>query len=224
MPLTADLPTVGELYATAIGDGIPDRNIIGAAGMARDHKDRPLPPLATSLYRLRCEFDSVKAVMRLGRSLTLTDRLLVLMELKSLPGVKLNMGSVAIGFAVDSGYIKVADDGSGTILSHDAEGKKIGKDLGDVFKTTGHAIDLWLSPLCPGCDGVGRIGKPGAPQQVCGTCGGSGHRDSSAGSRKSAVFRDPADRRLGRALLVEMDRLVASVEEGMKRKMQRGAT
>lgn len=222
MSVNDDSQSIAERYASAVGDGIPDRNIIGAAGMARDHKDRPLPSLATSIYRLRCEFDSVKAVMRLGKALTLTDRLLVLMQLKSLPAVKLNLADVAIEFAVRTGYIKVADDGSGEIIGvYSEDGKKVGKDLANVMATTGHAIDLWLSPLCPECDGVGRIGAVGNPQHICGTCGGSGKRDSDTAGRKSSAFRDSADLRMGRQIMAEMDRLVAQVEEGMKQKMRR---
>lgn len=222
MPLTDDLPTIGEMYAGAVADGIPNRDVIGAAAMARDHKERPLPPLATSLYRLRCEFDSVKAVMRLGKALTLTDRLLVLMQLKSLPGVKLDLGDVAIAFAVDTGYIKVADDGSGAIIGvYDENGKKVGNDIGDVFATTGRAIDIWLSPLCPHCEGVGKIGAVGNPQHICVPCGGTGKRDNDTAGRKSSAFRDAADLRLGRMIMAEMDRLMHMVEQGMKQKMRK---
>lgn len=225
MSMFDDLPTIGERYATAIEssnlrtklDRACDTDVLMAAGWARGHARDDLG-LGANLYRLRCEFDSVKAVMRLGNALSTTDRMLVLTELKSLASVKGKLNDDAISMAVDSGYLDVSEDGK--IISTDETGKKTGKDMQDVFAVAGRALDLWLSPLCPDCEGVGKVGQLGNPQHVCGTCGGSGRRDAKSEKKKSAVFKDEQDRRLGHLILLRMDIVVGDIEDGMKRALR----
>ena len=223
---TEDRPSIAERYATAIESSNLrtnlergcDTDLLMASGWARNHVPEKIHDglgLGASLYRLRCEFDSAKAVMRLGKALSATDRLLVLIRLKSLAGVKMKLGDEIIAIAVDAGYLNVGDGGE--IISTDAEGKKIGKDLSDAFAVVGRALDVWLSPLCPECDGVGKIGQVGNPQHICGTCGGTGRREPMSEKKKSAVFKDAADRKLGHLILMRMDVLVGAIEDGMKR-------
>lgn len=200
MSIVEDRPTVAEQYATAIADGSlrvslerrTPADFIMAAGLAKGPGGQDLN-LATSLYRLRCEFDSVKAVMRLGKALSLTDRLLVLSELNSLGSVKAMLGARAVVLATKKRFMKPDED---------------------ALRVAGRALDVWLSPLCPKCDGVGKTGEYGKPQAVCRPCGGSGHR-------KNNVGLDAADHEFGKAILVYMDEQVAMVDEAMRHQLSR---
>lgn len=200
MPELEDRPTIAERYAVAMESsnlkmrrqemGTGDADIIMAAGLAKGHRGQDLG-FATSLYRLRCEFDSVKAVMRLGKALTLTDRLLVLMELKTLASVKRELGARAVVLATRKRFMKPDED---------------------ALRVAGRALDVWLSPVCPKCEGTGTRSEEGKPAKICRSCGGSGHR-------KNTVGLDDAEHAFGKAMLVYMDEHVAMVDEGMRRQL-----
>lgn len=183
--------------------------------------------LATGLYRVRGEFDNAKgnvrqhqahykalhaqaggqrdlaraqqARMKLGPTLAgkhetaaaalctraeaeaLTARALILMQLKSLDGVMRALRHFAEQQASRRGFAGA-----------------------DVYRVTGHALDLMLDPLCPHCDGVGFFGGFGKPKVLCAKCKGSKRRKIDFGSIETQAF--------GVFLLADMERKLARVE------------
>ena len=195
-----DRPTIAERYATAMESSDLrqkptrcDADILMAAGLARDHNGKGLG-LATSLYRLRSEFDSVKATIRAGKTLAPIDRLQVLSQLQSLGEVKRALGAHAVILATKKRFMKA-----------DA----------DALRVAGRCLDVWLDPLCHKCDGRGTTHDYGKPQIICRSCGGSGNR-------KFTIGEDDADRAFGQALLSGMDHMIGDVDTSMRASLARG--
>lgn len=195
MPSTIDdRPTIAEQYALATESSNLrqkptrcDADILMAAGLARDHRGNSLA-LGTSLYRLRAEFDSVKATIHAGKALAPVDRLQVLSQLQSLGEVKRALGAHAVILATKQSFMKP-----------DA----------DALRVAGRALDVWLDTLCNKCDGRGTTNEYGKPQIICRSCRGAGHR-------KATLGEDAADRAFGQALLSSMDHMVSEVDTSMR--------
>lgn len=198
---TDERPTIAERYAVAMESSNLrvkptrcDADILMAAGMARDHRGESLA-MATSLYRLRAEFDSVKATIHAGKALTPIDRLQVLSQLQSLSEVKRALGAHAVILATKTQFMKP-----------DA----------DALRVAGRCLDVWLDPLCSKCDGRGTTHEYGKPRIICRSCGGSGNR-------KFTIGEDAADRAFGQALLTSIDRMVSEVDTSMRASLANGA-
>jgi hypothetical protein len=200
MSMTDDRPTVAERYAVAMessnlrmrAERGGDVDVLAAAGMAKGRRGEDLT-LALSLYRLRCEFDSVKAILQMGKALSAVDRLSVLTRLNTLSWVKQHLGAHAIIQATKQRFMKPDQD---------------------ALRVAGRALDVWLSPLCQKCNGVGKQGGYGEPQVLCRPCGGTGHR-------KATIGEDDADRKFGQFMLADMDGLVAIAEDSVRRRLER---
>lgn len=195
-----EAPTIGERYSRATEssdlrpkEGRCDVDYMIAAGWVGDR-------LGTMLYRLRSEFDQVHAEIRPGAALNLTERVLVLSRLSSLPAAKEAIGNMAIIQATK---------------------RRFSRPDADALKLAGRALDVFLDPNCGHCDGRGFSGggrlEHSGPQVVCRPCSGSG-------KRRNAIGRDDEERKFGGFLLAELERLASSVEIEMSRFLRSSST
>lgn len=122
-----------------------------------------------------------------------TERVLVLISLKSLDRARRELGAYASIRATRQRYMESDES---------------------VMKIAGRALDAWLDPLCPHCFGTGAVGGFGAPRSICSAaqkgCGGSGRRTVR-------LWRDNAGHEFGRAMMAEMDRKTQHVADKMRR-------
>lgn len=160
-----------------------------AARIAGEAPDPQAAVLVTEAARLRDE----------AARAAITERLLILIHLKSLTSTRDALGVWALGEAKRCGFRR---------RSAFARNRAIAK-------AAGRALEFWLDPLCPKCEGRGYWGGYGSPRVTCpddkhGGCGGTKNRTLRMGDR-------PADHELGQRLLAEMDRLCQSVDRAMRR-------
>lgn len=202
-----DRPTLPERYVRAIDSTHLEMNLeercsvdmLVAAGWIKDS-------LGTGLYRLRAEFDSVRAAQHQAQhnlpaggddahAAALAAKVMILVHLKSLPGTVAALGRFSALLATRERYMKP-----------DAA----------VAKIAGRALDAWLDPLCPRCNGTGQIGEFGAPRMICTSCHG-------AKVRQVRLAEDEAGHQFGRALMNRMDSKCDWVSGQMRRYLsQRG--
>ncbi len=178
--------------------------------------------LGTLLFRLRAEFDGVRAEQRLAeRNLlaaqalaaqlpsefardwaqrsaeeaALTERALILVHLKTLHVAKAALGRHASILATKTRFMQ--DDAA-------------------VMRIAGRALDAWLDPLCPRCNGTGQIGAYGEPRSICTACHG-------AKLRSMRLANDEAGHQFGLLLMGRMDSKCDYVAARMRRFLsQRG--
>ena len=148
-----------------------------AAREEQDYSKRPALALAVKL-----------GVEELKRA-ELTERVLILAQLKSLPDTKRSMGRFAIAMATRSRFM---------------ENDRV------VTNIAGACLSLWLDPLCPQCNGTGLAGGVGVVKGICSACGGSKTRPYQLD--KTAAGHD-----FGRSLLVLMDKKTDYVTSQMRR-------
>lgn len=189
-----DGATIGERYSRASEssdlrvkpESGCDADYLIAAGWVGD-------TMGTMLYRLRSEFDQVKACVRPGQALNGAERVLVLSRLKSLPATRDALGEIAVIQATRRRFMRP-----------DA----------DALVIAGRALDVFLDPNCGHCDGRGFLGggrhEDSGPQMLCRPCGGSG-------KRRNTIGRDDEERRFGAFLLSELERMTSEVEVSMAR-------
>jgi hypothetical protein len=193
MPLTDDRPTVAERYSRAsqssdlkLREGRCDVDMLIAAGWVPG-------TLGSLLHRLKGEFDRVKAELSGEAGNAETERLLVLMQLKSLAETRDRLAEWGTNRATFKGY-KVAES--------------------DVPKLIGRTLDVWLSPLCDPCGGRGFTGggrhENSGPRIRCAACG-------ETGRRKQRLGKDEAEREFAGDLMAHMDRMCQEVEAHMGR-------
>jgi len=151
--------------------------------------------LGTSLYRLRAEFDSVKASIHAGKALAPVDRLMVLSQLQTLSEVKRSLGAHAVVLATKMRFMKP-----------DA----------DALRVAGRCLDVWLDPLCNKCGGRGTTNEYGKPKVICKSCGGSG-------ARKSHLGKDTQEQSFAQALLSSVDCMVSEVDTSMRASLANNA-
>lgn len=187
--MSAEPRTIGEAYSSATessnlrakADQGGDVDLLIAAGWVTDG-------LATSLYRLCAEFDSVK--QEIGRADALTARLLVLINLKSLQSCADGVHAFALGQnALRSGREKV-----------------------DVNRISRQVLDVMLDPTCHHCEGRGFNGGShrGEPQVICRPCRGTGHR-------RDWIGKNEAERVFAAKLLALLQSRIAEVDKLMRR-------
>ena len=198
---TDERPTIAERYAVAMESSNLrvkptrcDTDLLMAAGVAKDRNGNSLA-LGTSLYRLRAEFDSVKASIHAGKALAPVDRLMVLSQLQTLSEVKRSLGAHAVVLATKMRFMKP-----------DA----------DALRVAGRCLDVWLDPLCNKCGGRGTTNEYGKPKVICKSCGGSG-------ARKSHLGKDTQEQSFAQALLSSVDCMVSEVDTSMRASLANNA-
>ncbi|AKJ28804.1 hypothetical protein [Caldimonas brevitalea] len=223
----SDAPTTAERYTRAMNsshleveDKPGDVDKLIAAGWIREG-------LATSLYRLRAEFDQaggdVRRVERtykvmqqeidrecLGMALgptrarqlaeelerqVVTDRALILIELKTLASTKHALGCYARQAAGRQGLQSTA---------------------AEINALTGKVLDIFLDPNCPHCEGRGFNGGYRAPRVWCTKCDRSGKRPVRFG-------KDIEEQLFARWLLADLDRKLSNVDSLMRRFLRQHA-
>lgn len=159
-----------------------DVDMLIAAGWVKDG-------LGTTLFRLRSEFDGMNRLELAQAADRLTARVMTLSAMPSLAAARGALGAFAVSLATRKRFMEPDDV---------------------VRSIAGHALDLWLDPLCPSCGGRGFNGGYGSPRLRCAACHESGHRALRFGGKTEASHQ------FGRALLNEMDRKTLYVEGRMK--------
>lgn len=189
--------TIAERYTVATGAkslvirarGSGQVDVLIAAGWAGDG-------IGVSLMRLRAEFDAAMSSVRGTANGSLTERVLALMQVRSLPAAKARLGEMARRQATSSGF-------RGTER--------------DVNHITGRCLDVFLSPTCPACEGRGFNGggrhEQTGPPVLCVPCRGSG-------TRGQAIGHNPAEREFARNLLAAMDKATANAAARMREKLR----
>lgn len=224
-------PTLGERYMRAttsthlrLQEGRCDVDLLIAAGWLKQDA------LGTLLYRLRGEFDAVRASLRAAdANRPEWDRLIKAAEKAAkeggspLPSAVRNeperlrreaqLALLAERFAVLSRLktLAVARDGLGTFGVSLATKICFMQDDAMVGLLVGRALDAWLDPLCDSCQGRKFNGGShrGDPVMTCRACRGSG-------LRRDALGRDSEERRFIQALLASVDRMLVDVEQRMR--------
>lgn len=167
--------TLAERYVSAshsshlrLEPGRCDVDMLIAAGKVSS-------PLGALLWRLRAEFDAARATAPGGpAAMNLTERALVLLEMRSLHACKQQLWSSVL-------QLLESDE---TLL--------IGQ--GEAAELAGRVLDAWLDPTCPGCEGRGFNGARhrGDQRITCRGCRGTGKRRTNV--VRSGMQRRLADR------------------------------
>jgi hypothetical protein len=147
-----------------------DVDTIIAAGLAET--------MGILLTRLRSEWDSVskREIAHAGNSLTA--RVLILMNLRSLEPAKQSLFLFSV---------------------KQAPHKACSSDEAALAKLVGQVIDVWLDRLCDPCEGRGFSGGYGKARVMCAKCGGTGSR------RNAKLGANAAEQAFGLWLLNVMD-------------------
>lgn len=184
-----DRPSIAERYSSAtessnlrVSEKSSDADFLIAAGMLGD-------TLGRLLLRLHTEFDMVRGQISADKALSPTDRLLVVMNLKTLRETRQALGNFAVMTATRRRFM----------MNDDA-----------VNKIAGRALDVHLNPHCHHCQGRGFNGGShrGEKKDLCRPCGGSGHRRDGLG-------KDQDERNFAALLLTEMARVTNEAERGI---------
>jgi hypothetical protein len=163
-----------------------DADTIIAAGMVE--------PLGVLLARLRSEWDTISKTELKQAADSLTARVLVLMQLRSLKPAAQAM----LNFS----------------LCH-AEAKGVESDAKALGSLVQQVMDIWLDRLCHHCDGRGFSGGFAGPKIMCTKCGGSGSR------RQGKLGANISEHAFGLWLLNTMDNKCAASMGQLRRKMRR---
>lgn len=127
-----------------------------------------------------------------AKNAALTERALIMVHLKSLPGTVEALHRFGSMWATKQKFMR--DDRA-------------------VSAIVGKALDAWLDPICPACDGRGFTGGMGIPMVICQPCGGSRLRHVHLGKRPD----DDTGHQFGKSVLTEMDRMTDRVTGQMRR-------
>ena len=160
-------PTIGERYTTAcvsadlrLREVRSDVDYLIAAGLSSSQ-------FGATLFRLRSEFDAVKAQIKGHGANSLVDRVLILSQLGTLHAAKQQLGAYSIKIATRRAFMEPDEK---------------------VLILAGRALDLFLDPTCDKCDGRGKNGGYGSPEVICRSCGGSGKRHISQKVESDKAF------------------------------------
>ena len=148
-------PAIGERYTTAcvsadlrLREVRSDVDYLIAAGLSSSQ-------FGATLFRLRSEFDAVKAQIKGHGANSLVDRELILSQLGTLHTAKQQLGAYSIKIATRRAFMEPDEK---------------------VLILAGRALDLFLDPTCDKCEGRGKNGGYGSPETLCKHCGGTGKR------------------------------------------------
>lgn len=158
-------PTIGERYSTAcvsadlrLREVRSDVDYLIAAGLSSSQ-------FGATLFRLRSEFDAVKAQIKGQGASSLVDRVLILSQLGTLHTAKQQLGAYSIKIATRRAFMEPDEK---------------------VLILAGRALDLFLDPTCDKCEGRGKNGGYGSPEVICRSCGGTGRRHISQATKVEA--------------------------------------
>lgn len=229
-----DRPTLPERYSSAIdsshlevsADERGDVDLLIAAGWVG-------PSLGVALYRLRSEWDCVRAELRAARraeseAATTAADAARQGERDLRRGDCANVGELQRAmYAAQQAGTQAATTERALILSRlkSMRGTREAVDRYALQRATrvwinpaefvvrkiaGRALEAWLDDGCPHCEGRGFNGGFGVPLVLCAECGGTGrHRPRLHHSDDGHAF--------GRLLLCEMDRKADFVLGRMRR-------
>lgn len=195
--MQTDRPSVAERYATATeahslrvsATRAGPADVLIASGMTGKG-------LGASLMRLRAEFDTIRGLVRGTANNSLTERALILMQMRTLPEVRRKLGDLAQSQALKTRFM-------GTHR--------------DLMLLTGRVLDVYLDPLCHHCDGRGSTGggrhEQTGPPVLCKPCGGSG-------ARRGALGRNQDERAFAGHFLALLERSASHAETLMARKLR----
>jgi hypothetical protein len=121
-------------------------------------------------------------------------RIMVLIDLKTLPRVKQELYATAVSLLARYGI--------------EWEAPVLASVIGQV-------IDIHIDPICHHCQGRGSNGGYGMPKVICRKCKGSGRRGHGD------IGKDNLQRQFGRELLDDMREAIYAAERGISRRMRR---
>lgn len=186
------MTSVQDRYARSISSShlevteyVGDIDALIAAGWVKEG-------LATMLWRLRVEYDKVDKQSLRRANCTMTDRLLALAHMKSLPAARDALGRFTMA--------------QSTRLKSGLTGEQ---DL----RVAGRALNSFLDPQCPACHGVKFKTVPGSGRlsaMPCGACEGSGKAQLKFDDLTAAEFA------LQQSVLAEIDRKLDRVARLMR--------
>lgn len=198
-----DRPGLAERYTIAV-DGTygADEDILIAAGKCRE-------TLGTMLLRLRGEFDNTKASIDGTGNTTLTDRLLVMAQLKTLRETQEALSYLAGQRAIVERFMQPA------AMPRELAGMKAWREDAErksrtVRALSGRVLVAFLDPNCHACNGTGSLGGYGSLQvySICRACGGTQKTEESIG-------RNDAERYFAAKLLAIVRRSVSRAEQAI---------
>lgn len=208
--------TIAERYGRAtesshlemVSERTGDVDLLIAAGWAKEG-------LGTALYRLRVEWDSVRAEQRQAEdNLRLMTRASAKASLEDRPGLRQAAEYAALTaralILIRIGSLHTTREALGRFADIWATRQRYMQPFAVVCKIAGLALDIWLDPACPHCTGRMFVGELGSPQVICKPCRGTGKRDY-------LLHESEAGHNFGRSLLVEMDRKTDHVDRTMRR-------
>lgn len=172
-----------ELKSESAGDV----ETIIAAGLAET--------MGVLMTRLRSEWDTVSAREIKQAADSMTARVLILMNLRSLEPAK----QALFTFALRQAPHKACDS------TPEALGKLVGQ-----------VLDVWLDKLCHHCEGRGFNGGYGKARVMCPKCGGTGSR------RNSKLGANAAEHTFGLWLLNVLDSRCNTSMKQIQRKTRQG--
>lgn len=161
-----------------------DVDVMIASGLAPDG-------IASALYRLQIEFDSVRMAIRGAEALSQIERFLILDKLKTLPEARRRLGVFAMEQAGKYRFWHSPDV---------------------VMAVAGKVLDVYLDPTCHHCEGRGFNGAThrGEREIPCRPCRASGNRRDQAGE-------DQEGRKFAAAMLAELETCAAEFDRQLKR-------
>lgn len=198
MTIDEERPSLAERYASATKSshlkqqpGRCDADYLHAAGMI---VGAGVDPLGLLLWRLRQEFDTVRAEVRPEGELNITERLLVLSQLRSLHATKQRLWTQVRAWRREDPLPMTANE---------------------AMEVTGRVLDAWLDPNCPTCDGRGFLGGThrGEQRLKCRACQGTG-------LRRTGIARDGRQRLLADRIQAHIGEQLFATEAEMTARLR----
>lgn len=206
MTTIEDRPTIAERYTLAAdGNRGTDVDMMVASGWCSER-------LGVMLLRLRGEFDGVKAEIEGQGSNSLTDRLLILAQLKTLREVKEALGDLAMKRAAAMNALPLAPMPTDIAMMKPWR-QEADKRARTIAALAGRVLNAFLDPNCHPCNGVGKIGGYGAIQTLCRACHGSTKSNTGIG-------KTDAERHFAGHLLDLIERAASQAERGIAGNIQ----
>jgi hypothetical protein len=143
--------------------------------------------------------EQLKALEEQTERAALTERVLMLSKLRTLPRVRQEFGHWAIVQATSEKRRRAMR----------ATGQQPMDDGSSILVLAGRVLQAHLDPLCRPCQGRGSNGGYDSPLTVCRACKGSGRSAAALG-------KDDSERSFCQFLLAEMEQALSEVERLMR--------